>query len=291
MTDLHATAAETIPALMASIQEYRALQQPLVDALRLIHEDMDRAHKGGDEWAMEWMGDVWSGLPLAVRAAAGDQDAAHEYAAGVRDAARQATAQPATEAVCACGHAAHAPGTECEDGVNHGSKRWHRCLCLNLVDADSACPPDMDCQGGTLGYSDVWHRQRAAAPNAALGITTEQALRGAAALGEAIRATQPSGVDFSSPSVGRQDTQTADEEEAAAVLEAMAIKLATGSDPVEPRQFLAAMAAYRAAILNSAADEIEQENASCNSVVPCQPCATRTHAAASLRGLAVGSAS
>jgi len=131
-------------------------------------------------------------------------------AAGIRDAARQATAQPATEAVCACGHAAHAPGTECEDGVNHGRKRWHRFLCLNLIDANSACPPDMDCQGGTLGYSDMWHRQRAAAPNAALGITTEQALHGAAALGAAIRAARSSGSDLVGPSVGRQDTQPTD---------------------------------------------------------------------------------
>ncbi|MER7517827.1 hypothetical protein [Streptomyces sp. NPDC126499] len=76
-------------------------------------------------------------------------------------AARQATAQPAADERCGCGHAAHAPGTECEDGVNHGSKRWHRCLCLNLVGANAACPPDMDCQGGRLGYSDVWHLQRA----------------------------------------------------------------------------------------------------------------------------------
>lgn len=54
---------------------------PLVDALRRIREDMDRASLSGDEWAMEWMSDVWSDLPLAVRAAGGDQDAAHELAA------------------------------------------------------------------------------------------------------------------------------------------------------------------------------------------------------------------
>jgi hypothetical protein len=32
----------------------------------------------GDEWAMEWLGEVWSALPLTVRAAAGDTDAADE---------------------------------------------------------------------------------------------------------------------------------------------------------------------------------------------------------------------
>ncbi|WP_329424035.1 hypothetical protein [Streptomyces sp. NBC_01268] len=103
MTNLHATRAETISALMASIQEYRALQQPLVDALRRIRDDMDRASKSGDEWAMEWLGDVWNDLPLAARAAGGDQDAAKELAATVRDAARQAAGQPAAdERTCTC---------------------------------------------------------------------------------------------------------------------------------------------------------------------------------------------
>ncbi|MER5312721.1 hypothetical protein ABT034_33665 [Streptomyces sp. NPDC002773] len=71
------------------------------------------------------------------------------------------TTTPEPKPTCAwCGHAAHRPGTECEDGVAHGPKRWHRCLCLNLVGADHACHPKMTCQGGTLGYSDVWHVQR-----------------------------------------------------------------------------------------------------------------------------------
>ncbi|RSS32278.1 hypothetical protein [Streptomyces sp. WAC08241] len=73
-------------------------------------------------------------------------------------AARQAiNQQPACPG---CGHTAHHPGTECEAGVEHGLKRWHRCLCLNLVGAETACHPKMTCQGGTLGYSDVWHIQR-----------------------------------------------------------------------------------------------------------------------------------
>lgn len=76
----------------------------------------------------------------------------------------------APQPACAwCKHAAHHPGTECEAGVEHGPKRWHRCLCLNLVGADSACPPQMDCQGGTLGYSDAWHAQRRAAARTASG--------------------------------------------------------------------------------------------------------------------------
>lgn len=59
-----------------------------------------------------------------------------------------------------CPHPPHLPGEECEGGVDHGAKRWHRCLCLNLVDADRPCPPHMTCQGGTLGYADVWYLQR-----------------------------------------------------------------------------------------------------------------------------------
>lgn len=59
-----------------------------------------------------------------------------------------------------CAHPAHGAGVECEGGVEHGPKRWHRCLCLNLVNADQRCPPQMDCQGGPLGYSDIWYLQR-----------------------------------------------------------------------------------------------------------------------------------
>ncbi|MYX67289.1 hypothetical protein K388_05017 [Streptomyces sp. KhCrAH-43] len=73
-------APSTLSALMATIQELHALQQPLVDGLRFIREDMDRANKSGDEWATEWMGQVWLELPLHVRAAGGDTDAAQELA-------------------------------------------------------------------------------------------------------------------------------------------------------------------------------------------------------------------
>ncbi|THA82756.1 hypothetical protein [Streptomyces sp. A0592] len=80
MTARHATTAQTMPALMATINELRALNQPLVEALQRIHGDMETARSGGDEWAMEWFGDMWSSLPLAVRAAGGDEDAANELA-------------------------------------------------------------------------------------------------------------------------------------------------------------------------------------------------------------------
>jgi hypothetical protein len=102
MTLSHASPSETIPALLATIKELQTLQQPLIEALRRIHEDMDNAHKGGDEWAMEWVGDVWNNLPLAVRAVSGDQDAAQELATTVRDAARQASGQQPDSAPCVC---------------------------------------------------------------------------------------------------------------------------------------------------------------------------------------------
>ncbi|WND33979.1 hypothetical protein RI578_06580 [Streptomyces sp. BB1-1-1] len=67
-------------------------QADAMAALRTIRRDMDTARSGGDEWASEWFGDVWSQFPLALRAAAGDEDAATELAA----AARQHAALPAT---------------------------------------------------------------------------------------------------------------------------------------------------------------------------------------------------
>lgn len=65
---------------------------PALDALRTIHADMVNARSGGDEWASEWLGELWTTLPLEVRAAAGDTDAAEELAdaaalARVKDAA------------------------------------------------------------------------------------------------------------------------------------------------------------------------------------------------------------
>ncbi|MFE5514488.1 hypothetical protein ACFQ9J_28535 [Streptomyces sp. NPDC056529] len=83
----HATTAETVPALMATIQELQALQQPLIDALRRIHDDMETCRSGGDEWASEWLVQVWGDLPLAVRAVGGDRDAADELAAQTRPSA------------------------------------------------------------------------------------------------------------------------------------------------------------------------------------------------------------
>ncbi|MDX3714393.1 hypothetical protein PV733_36810 [Streptomyces europaeiscabiei] len=71
--------ALTAPALLATIKELRDLRAPLIDALTTVHQSMTSCV--GDEWAMEWLGEVWSQLPLTVRAAAGDTDAADELAA------------------------------------------------------------------------------------------------------------------------------------------------------------------------------------------------------------------
>ncbi|MFF0139698.1 hypothetical protein ACFYRN_24995 [Streptomyces sp. NPDC005227] len=56
-----------------------------------------------------------------------------------------------------CGHDPHPSGTACDSRVDHGLKRWHRCLCLATDAASTACPPQMDCQGGTLGWGDIRH--------------------------------------------------------------------------------------------------------------------------------------
>jgi hypothetical protein len=74
----HATLDETIPALLATIKELRKSRQPLIDALTRVHQSMTACV--GDEWAMEWLGEVWTQIPLHVRALAGDSDAAAELA-------------------------------------------------------------------------------------------------------------------------------------------------------------------------------------------------------------------
>jgi hypothetical protein len=58
-----------------------------------------------------------------------------------------------------CQHPHHLPGTECQTPVHHGPHRWHLCLCLARPGATLSCPPQMTCQGGTLGYADLWYLQ------------------------------------------------------------------------------------------------------------------------------------
>lgn len=71
--------AETVPALLATIKELCDLRDPLIDALATVYRSMKSCV--GDEWAMEWLGEVWTQIPLDVRALAGDQNAAEELAA------------------------------------------------------------------------------------------------------------------------------------------------------------------------------------------------------------------
>lgn len=88
----------------------------------------------------------------------------HVHVASHRDGVRCASGDPACSQAgkgptpCpGCGHAQHAPGTECAASVDHGPDRWHRCLCLATPGPSKACPSQMNCQGGTLGYADIVH--------------------------------------------------------------------------------------------------------------------------------------
>lgn len=85
---------------------------------------------------------------------------------------------PTTEGRCPnCNHPKHLPGTECDGGVDHGPKRWHRCLCLARPGAALSCPPQMNCQGGTLGYSDIWYLQHGHSLMTADGVVSPEALK------------------------------------------------------------------------------------------------------------------
>jgi hypothetical protein len=81
----HATPAETVPTLLATIKELRDLRAPLIEALRTVYQSMTSCV--GDEWAMEWLGEVWTQIPLDVRALADDTDAAAELAAAPTEGA------------------------------------------------------------------------------------------------------------------------------------------------------------------------------------------------------------
>lgn len=60
-----------------------------------------------------------------------------------------------------CHHAQHDAGGECDAGITHeGEKAFHRCLCLARSGARDACPPRMTCQGGDLGYADLYYLQQ-----------------------------------------------------------------------------------------------------------------------------------
>lgn len=53
----------------------------VMDALKAVFEDLDSTGRAGDEWAYEWVHEVWPRLvPLVVRKAVGEEDAAENPA-------------------------------------------------------------------------------------------------------------------------------------------------------------------------------------------------------------------
>lgn len=79
-------AADLVAQLTVNVAAYAGAQTlPLIDALRTVYRSMVECV--GDEWAMEWLGEIWSRLPLDVRAVAGDEDAVAELGATVPAAA------------------------------------------------------------------------------------------------------------------------------------------------------------------------------------------------------------
>lgn len=50
-----------------------------LEALKAVFSDLDSTGRAGDEWAYEWVHESWRALvPLDLRVAAGDRDAAEE---------------------------------------------------------------------------------------------------------------------------------------------------------------------------------------------------------------------
>jgi len=53
---------------------------PVLAALRRVYEDLDSTGRAGDEWAYEWIHEVWPALvPLELRVLVGDERAAEEW--------------------------------------------------------------------------------------------------------------------------------------------------------------------------------------------------------------------
>lgn len=76
-----------------------------------------------------------------------------------------------------CRHTPHLPGTECDTRVEHGPNCWHLCLCLARPGAALPCPPQMTCQGGTLGYADIWYLQHGHSLMSADGVISSEVLK------------------------------------------------------------------------------------------------------------------
>ncbi|MFJ9114461.1 hypothetical protein ACIRJO_02815 [Streptomyces sp. NPDC102394] len=143
---------------LAQLERHRPPQPPLITSFAQLQTHI----ASGDFHRRIYAAIANFNAALACRAGASVAANATVFTSAVQARADAEAALLRAEASglpkCAgCGHAQHAPGSECEAGVNHGPKRWHRCLCLAAPGASTACPPQMDCQGGTLSFSDVWH--------------------------------------------------------------------------------------------------------------------------------------
>lgn len=54
-------------------------EDPVLTALRRVYENLDSTGRAGDEWAYEWIHEVWPALvPLELRVLAGDKNASEE---------------------------------------------------------------------------------------------------------------------------------------------------------------------------------------------------------------------
>ena len=79
----------------------------------------------------------------------------------VSEPADTATAAAGGQPCPFCGHEPHLPGIECRTPIFHKpSGPHHMCLCLARSGATWACPPQMTCQGGAVGYVDLWKAQQ-----------------------------------------------------------------------------------------------------------------------------------
>lgn len=107
-----------------------------------------------------------------------------------------------------CQHDQHLPGTECGATVGHGPNRWHLCLCLARPGAALPCPPQMTCQGGTLGYSDVWYLQQGHSLSSADGVISPEVLGPVAVGFPTPDAAAPAAVSVPPPAT-RADDQAA----------------------------------------------------------------------------------
>jgi hypothetical protein len=102
-----------------------------------------------------------------------------------------------------CHHDQHLPGTDCDAVMGHGPNRWHRCLCLARPGAALSCPPQMTCQGGTLGYADIWYLQHGHTLVTADGEISPEAVMQTGVMSVGFPSGAPEGVPVAAPPADR----------------------------------------------------------------------------------------